>query len=595
MLTPTRDWSDAQAEETEIERSNKRNKIADDAHERGDDDISVAEEDLLANLENDNGNMEGIEHNTPEEKWIPVEYNTRRYKAVIELNKLNGEDTEMKLTELERKVASTDHYMGLKIREIGVQKTPVVVVTYGKKEVMLQVCEIDLRENNEFKLRPIPNNGDVETLDRTLIVRDLPLNADKELLRNILERHSQGTIEEIKTRVTGPWLTAHARFSDASAVKKFDNVWSIIYMKDFCRIAPSNASKEDIMKRNEYTLKLANIPFGITAYDLREFLDKINAKICYIPRSRERYERKRIAFISFENLEELEKAKQEVYTMKGVRLFWLDTSTKTCHKCGSPNHLVKECNERKESFFRKQKLAQYSKIYTKYKTPNYRRATNLRTSLNSQGRLYTNYIDQEIQENDEQTEQTKGKNETVPSAEANLWETLKNINDNINDIKKELKVVNERITKLEVSKFNNNRNKAGLVNDQGHISNYQANRRFGNLSRKYDENQNNNNKRTAKKTEETVVSPNDDIEANKRKKILIVEDKQQISKDKEKVMNNNLDTVDGLKNELNKNWNKINNLESNIAQLTELIKGSLGDIPNIAGGSSNNRNYHFSK
>ena len=57
-------------------------------------------------------------------------------------------------------------------------------------------------------------------------------------------------------------------------------------------------------------------------------------------------------------------------------LYWVDTEAKTCHKCGSAEHLVKDCKEREESFERKQHMTRYSKIYNRYKVPNYRNNNN---------------------------------------------------------------------------------------------------------------------------------------------------------------------------------------------------------------------------
>jgi len=123
------------------------------------------------------------------------------------------------------------------------------------------------------------------------------------------------------------------------------------------------------------TLKLTNLPFGITAFDLREIYEKTNAKICFIPRTRDKYSRLRFAFISFANDEDMAKAAggENQFTIKGQKLYWVDSTAKTCHKCGSPDHEVKNCKEKEESYQRKQRLAQFSKVYNRYRVPNYRK------------------------------------------------------------------------------------------------------------------------------------------------------------------------------------------------------------------------------
>src|SRR2546429_36246 len=56
---------------------------------------------------------------------------------------------------------------------------------------------------------------------------------------------------------------------------------------------------------------------------------------------------------------------------------------KTCHKCGSPDHLIKQCSEIEQNTMYKNRQAQYSKIYTRYRVPNYRRINNYRYNNNN--------------------------------------------------------------------------------------------------------------------------------------------------------------------------------------------------------------------
>ena len=167
---------------------------------------------------------------------------------------------------------------------------------FGKKKYMMQAYTIQLEENNEFKLKPLFNRKDNEIKNRTLIVRDLPLNFEKESLKKTLEKLSEGKVETIRTRVTGPWITAHVTFEKEDAIIKVRDTWSIIFLKDFCRIEPANMSGEERVFRNKYTLKLANLPFGITAYDLLKVFNIVKAKTCFIPKTHDKYAQLRYAF-----------------------------------------------------------------------------------------------------------------------------------------------------------------------------------------------------------------------------------------------------------------------------------------------------------
>ncbi len=48
---------------------------------------------------------------------------------------------------------------------------------------------------------------------------------------------------------------------------------------------------------NQYIVKLTNLPFSTTSVNLKEILQQAEAKTCFIPRTRNRYTRKRFAYI----------------------------------------------------------------------------------------------------------------------------------------------------------------------------------------------------------------------------------------------------------------------------------------------------------
>src|SRR5947207_104227 len=118
------------------------------------------------------------------------------------------------------------------------------------------------------------------------------------------------------------------------------------------------------------------------------------------------------------------------FAIKDHRLFWVECDKKVCHKCGSPNHLVKHCDKREKSFLRKQKIAQYSKVYEKYRVLNYRKYMRYNNSYYNNNRFNTeNYNkDQFI----DYSSQTKGLNINI----SNYSEfSLKDIQEIILNIK----------------------------------------------------------------------------------------------------------------------------------------------------------------
>ena len=133
-------------------------------------------------------------------------------------------------------------------------------------------------------------------------------------------------------------------------------------------------SGDERVFHNKYMLKLANLLFGITTYDLLEVFNIIKVKTCFIPRTRDKYARLRYAFFSFASKNDIVKVMEgDPFAIKDRQLFWVECEKKVCYKCGSPAHLVKDCDEREKSFLRKQKMAQFSKVYERYRVPNYRK------------------------------------------------------------------------------------------------------------------------------------------------------------------------------------------------------------------------------
>ena len=103
---------------------------------------------------------------------------------------------------VQQAVGDLEDFMGIKLHFYG--KEQFVMAEFGKKERMLQACELQLEKDNEFKLEFLYNRGDDEIKNKTLIVRDLPLNFEKESLKKTLEKLSGNKVETIRTRVTGP-------------------------------------------------------------------------------------------------------------------------------------------------------------------------------------------------------------------------------------------------------------------------------------------------------------------------------------------------------------------------------------------------------
>ena len=124
-----------------------------------------------------------------------------------------------------------------------------------------------------------------------------------------------------------------------------------INQQDLCRVAPANVTRQEIDKRNRNSLKLTGLPFSTTAYDLNELLKKVDAKTCFILRTKNQYGRGRYAYIMFKTEETcLKMLNNEIQgCVNETVLYWIHANVKTCHKCESMEHLVIECQEKKDN------------------------------------------------------------------------------------------------------------------------------------------------------------------------------------------------------------------------------------------------------
>ena len=81
---------------------------------------------------------------------------------------------------------------------------PYILAEFGSIDSREETCKITLEENNKFKLAAIENKGDDEFRNRSMTLRNLPLNVNRQTIRNVMERHGEDEVTDIKLRAQGP-------------------------------------------------------------------------------------------------------------------------------------------------------------------------------------------------------------------------------------------------------------------------------------------------------------------------------------------------------------------------------------------------------
>ena len=151
--------------------------------------------------------------------------------------------------------------------------------------------------------------------------------------------------------------------------------------------------------------------------------------MCFIPRIKNQYRRARYAYVTFKTEETcLKMLNNEIKgCVNDTVLHWVYAEVKTCHKCGSMEHLVIDCQEKKDNDEFKQRRNGYNRVYTRYRIPNYKNMTKpTHNTINKQQEKETNV-----------------------NVNQKMIEMMQTIQQNIKELNTTMSYLNQRITKIE--------------------------------------------------------------------------------------------------------------------------------------------------
>ena len=126
-----------------------------------------------------NSGME-LDVNEDESTWFTVQRHIRRYKASILGINVSGSNETQKLNSLNNRLAGVNGF--IECKKFVFQRNLWITAIFDDKKCMLDACNKELFEGNDHKLSPIINRGDDKTKKRMLIIRNLPLDTDRNLL-----------------------------------------------------------------------------------------------------------------------------------------------------------------------------------------------------------------------------------------------------------------------------------------------------------------------------------------------------------------------------------------------------------------------------
>ncbi|GBC27496.1 hypothetical protein GLOIN_2v1769705 [Rhizophagus irregularis DAOM 181602=DAOM 197198] len=236
---------------------------------------------------------------------------TQRFSIFIPQDSLLGDNIIAKKNFVYRKILDV---LGLiSLAPTSIKGIKVIRATYETEAQAAEVCAKKIADDNDIrfaKLEVINNQKHDNLNDYEIKIWDVPLDVDKQMLE--------------------------------------------VYLKSF---GPSNLM-----------LKLANLPVGTYAADLKDIIIQMKAKSCFVPKNRfsKNYEKERFAFVFFDNENDFNNALGKKFSFNNRGLVFVNYDAVTCHVCGSPYHRVRTCpeNQRKRNLTSTHEV--YQQIYSRY-------------------------------------------------------------------------------------------------------------------------------------------------------------------------------------------------------------------------------------
>jgi RNA recognition motif-containing protein len=294
------------------------------------------------------------------------EYGRRRYKMQTPLDHLPGNDSTTKIRSLSQALAHLESFTS--IRTATQDDTKLAVALFGSEKDALKAQKIMLSNDQEITMIPAPIFNPISAKSKTIRVWDIPLNTTKQELNTAFSKY--GEIQSISVNTIGMWQSANIQYTNQEDYNKLVTQWAIPFKADLIRIFPFLNTNEIKEEREQYSLRLSNLPPGTTGYDLKEILKNTHGLTCYIPRTRN-YMRKRMAIISFLTAEHAEAAKDTHVNLGNTILTWHDIEEKLCAVCSSDTHFAKDCEERIKRISRNKEKREnhqkYQHLYQRYK------------------------------------------------------------------------------------------------------------------------------------------------------------------------------------------------------------------------------------
>ena len=144
---------------------------------------------------------------------------------------------------------------------------------------------------------------------------------------------------------------ATVTFDSPDAMTDFRSLLWMVFIKGHaCLVRPANSLPAEKKLRHEHVAILSGFNANSCAFDMKEILNDISAKSIFIPCQQFKYSQRLWTYLSFASETQKTNAMERTsLAFNNWRLHWVerDRSNTICHHCRNPNHLYKDCPNRK--------------------------------------------------------------------------------------------------------------------------------------------------------------------------------------------------------------------------------------------------------
>ena len=300
------------------------------------------------------------------------------FVAVTPVTNVKGNSPAVKKQFIAKHFAQFPGFTGKDVRKI--KQVTYMLVYFASLDHMTAAIKDPLPNSDKDKpdepyffipldqVKPVPNEDDIKNKNnRTIQVIDIPLDIKSPLIRATFSQY--GKITDLSTQTRGLYQHAFITFEDASSLDAFKSTWSVFIERHSVRVLPLILTPDEREQRKLHCLKLSGFRPGTTAYDLFDVIAAVKGLSCFIPRNLKTYRSLNYAFVCFADEQVQSEAAMKNFDFQGCKLAWCLPETRTCHSCGSPDHIVKNCPNRHKTSPRDSQL---NRLYSRFRPANHR-------------------------------------------------------------------------------------------------------------------------------------------------------------------------------------------------------------------------------